>query len=84
MTKTNQPTETQKEKTMSTQYIARQSPNDDLWYALGNCGCNQWMPISGGYRTRAEAQDHARLQPMADAASVGEIAGAESETNQLD
>ena len=69
---------------MNTQYIARQSPHDELWYALGNCGGNQWVPISSGYRTRAEAQDHARLQPRADAAALREIAGAESETNQLD
>ena len=34
-----------------------------LWYVIGHCGGKYWMPISNGYKTKAEALE--RLPQLA-------------------
>ena len=55
-------------------YIVKQNPSDKLWYALGRAG-KYLMPVSSGYKSRAEAEAFAKKQPMADRAAKQEIAG---------
>ena len=59
----------------SSKYIVRQNPSDKMWYALGHVGGNQWMPVSDGYKNKAQAQKWAKSQGKVDVAARGEVGG---------
>ncbi len=46
------------------EYIIRKSPHDNLWYVLGLCGKNCYMPISDGYKQKNAATNFAKIQPQ--------------------
>lgn len=50
-----------------------QNPNDSLWYAIGHTGGKHWMPLSDGFKTKAEAVRWNRLQAVADRAHLASI-----------
>ena len=56
-------------------YIVEKNPHDKLWYVMGHVGRNKWMPISNGFKSKAQAQKWAKGQGKADKAAVGEIGG---------
>ena len=56
-------------------YIVEKNPHDKLWYAMGHVGRNKWMPISNGFKSKAQAQKWAKGQGKADKAAVGELGG---------
>ena len=56
-------------------YIVRQNPSDKLWYALGHVGSNQWMPVSDGYKSKAQAQKWAKSQDKVDKAARQDVGG---------
>ena len=43
-------------------YIVAKSPNDNKWYAMGHVGNNKWMPVSDGFKSKAQAQKWAKIQ----------------------
>ena len=49
-------------------YVVKQNPSDKLWYVLGNVG-KYFMPVSSGYKSKAQADAYAKKQPKADAAA---------------
>lgn len=53
-------------------YKVAQNPSDKLWYALGSVG-KYWMPVSSGYKSKKEADDFSRKQPMVDKAAQKEL-----------
>jgi len=56
-------------------YITAKNPSDKKWYAMGHVGNNKWMPVSQGFKSKAQAQKWAKGQGKADKAAVGEIGG---------
>ena len=56
-------------------YIVEKNPHDKKWYVMGHVGKNKWMPVSNGFKSKAEARKWAKGQGKADKAAVGEIGG---------
>ena len=56
-------------------YIVAKNPSDKKWYAMGHVGRNQWMPVSSGFKSKAQAQKWAKSQDKVDVAARGEVGG---------
>ena len=54
-------------------YIVEKNPHDKKWYVMGHVGSNKWMPVSQGFKSKAQAQKWAKSQTKVDKAAVGEI-----------
>lgn len=64
----------------SKKYQVAKNPHDGLYYAIGFCGSNpkgtrQFMPISQGYSSKAEAEAFALSQHKVDKAMARELGG---------
>ena len=57
----------------NSKYIVAKNPSDKKWYAMGHVGKNKWMPISSGFKNKAQAQKWAKSQDKVDSAARGEI-----------
>ena len=57
----------------ASKYIVSKNPNDNKWYVMGHVGRNQWMPVSNGFKNKAQAQKWAKSQDKVDSAARGEI-----------
>jgi|1_EtaG_2_1085319.scaffolds.fasta_scaffold33308_1 hypothetical protein len=78
-----QPSNTNESKTFkeyleeaNSKYIVSMNPNDKKWYVMGHVGNNKWMPVSNGFKNKAQAQKWAKSQDKVDIAARGEISGA--------
>jgi hypothetical protein len=78
-----QPSNTKESKTFknyldeaNSKYIVSMNPNDKKWYVMGHVGNNKWMPVSNGFKNKAQAQKWAKSQDKVDIAARGEISGA--------
>ena len=60
-------------KEVNSKYIVAKNPSDKKWYAMGNVGRNKWMPVSSGFKHKAQAQKWAKSQDNVDSAARGEI-----------
>ena len=56
-------------------YIVEKNPHDKLWYAMGHVGSNKWMPVSSGFKSKAQAQKWAKSQTKVDSAARKEVGG---------
>jgi len=59
-------------------YGLARNPNNGLWYVMGYCGRSnsgrqQYMVVSDGYKTKAEAEARATHQLKADSAMRREL-----------
>ena len=59
----------------NSKYIVSKNPNDKKWYVMGHVGRNKWMPVSDGFKNKAQAQKWAKSQDKVDDAARGEIGG---------
>ena len=59
----------------SSKYIVSKNPNDKKWYVMGHVGRNKWMPVSNGFKNKAQAQKWVKSQDKVDIAARGEIGG---------
>jgi len=57
----------------NSKYIVSKNPSDKKWYAMGHVGNNKWMPVSSGFKNKAQAQKWAKSQDKVDSAARGEI-----------
>ena len=57
----------------NSKYIVSQNPHDKKWYVMGHVGSNKWMPVSDGFKNKAQAQKWAKSQDKVDSAARGEI-----------
>jgi len=57
----------------NSKYIVSKNPNDNKWYVMGHVGRNQWMPVSNGFKNKAQAQKWSKSQDKVDSAARGEI-----------
>ena len=57
----------------NSKYIVAKNPSDKKWYAMGHVGSNKWMPVSSGFKNKAQAQKWAKSQDKVDSAARGEI-----------
>ena len=57
----------------NSKYIVAKNPSDKKWYAMGHVGRNKWMPVSSGFKNKAQAQKWAKSQDKVDSAARGEI-----------
>ena len=57
----------------NSKYIVAKNPSDKKWYVMGHVGRNKWMPVSSGFKNKAQAQKWAKSQTKVDKAAVGEI-----------
>jgi len=78
-----QPSNTNESKTFkeyleeaNSKYIVSMNPNDKKWYVMGHVGNNKWIPVSNGFKNKAQAQKWAKSQDKVDIAARGEISGA--------
>ena len=60
-------------KEANSKYIVAKNPSDKKWYAMGHVGRNKWMPVSSGFKNKAQAQKWAKSQDKVDSAARGEI-----------
>ena len=60
---------------VDSKYIVERNPHDKLWYAMGHVGRNKWMPVSSGFKSKAQAQRWAKSQAKVDIAARGEVGG---------
>ena len=60
-------------KEANSKYIVSKHPNDKKWYVMGHVGNNKWMPVSNGFKNKAQAQKWAKSQDKVDSAARGEI-----------
>jgi hypothetical protein len=60
---------------VDSKYIVEKNPSDKLWYAMGHTGGNKWMPVSSGFKSKAQAQKWAKSQGKVDVAARGEVGG---------
>ena len=61
---------------VDSKYIVAKNPSDKKWYAMGHVGSNKWMPISNGFKSKAEAQKWARIQTkVVNPAAAREVGG---------
>ena len=63
----------EKIKEANSKYIVSKNPSDKKWYAMGHVGSNKWMPVSSGFKNKAQAQKWAKSQDKVDSAARGEI-----------
>ena len=63
-------------KEANSKYIVSKNPSDKKWYVMGHVGNNKWMPVSNGFKNKAQAQKWAKSQDKVDIAARGEISGA--------
>ena len=56
-------------------YIVSKNPQDKKWYVMGHVGRNKWMPVSNGFKDKAQAKKWAKSQDNVDDAARGEISG---------
>ena len=59
----------------NSKYIVAKNPSDKKWYAMGHVGRNKWMPVSSGFKNKAQAQKWAKSQDKVDIAARGEMGG---------
>ena len=59
----------------NSKYIVSKNPSDKKWYAMGHVGNNKGMPVSSGFKNKAQAQKWAKSQDKVDSAASGEISG---------
>ena len=59
----------------ASKYIVSKNPQDKKWYVMGHVGRNKWMPVSNGFKKKAEAKKWAKSQDKVDDAARGEISG---------
>ena len=59
----------------NSKYIVSKNPSDKKWYVMGHVGRNKWMPVSRGFKNKAQAQKWAKSQDKVDDAARGEIGG---------
>ena len=59
----------------ASKYIVSKNPHDKKWYVMGHVGRNKWMPVSNGFKNKAQAQKWAKSQDKVDSAARGEISG---------
>ena len=64
---------------VNSKYIVSMNPSDKKWYAMGHVGNNKWMPVSSGFKNKAQAQKWAKSQDKVDIAARGEISDAYKE-----
>ena len=57
----------------NSKYIVAKNPSDKKWYAMGHVGRNKWMPVSSGFKNKAQAQKWAKSQDKVDSVARGEI-----------
>ena len=57
----------------NSKYIVAKNPSDKKWYAMGHVGRNKWMPVSSGFKNKAQAQKWAKSQDKVNIAARGEI-----------
>ena len=57
----------------NSKYIVSKNPSDKKWYAMGHVGRNKWMPVSSGFKNKAQAQKWAKSQDKVDIAARGEM-----------
>jgi len=57
----------------ASKYIVSKNPHDKKWYVMGHVGRNKWMPVSNGFKNKAQAQKWAKSQDNVDDAARGEI-----------
>ena len=62
-------------KEVNSKYIVAKNPSDKKWYAMGHVGRNKWMPVSSGFKNKAQAQKRAKSQDKVDIAARGEMGG---------
>ena len=60
-------------KEVNSKYIVAKNPSDKKLFAMGHVGSNKWMPVSSGFKNKAQAQKWAKSQDKADIAARGEI-----------
>jgi len=60
-------------KEVNSKYIVSKNPSDKKWYAMGHVGSNKWMPVSSGFKNKAQAQKWIKSQDKVDIAARGEI-----------
>jgi len=60
-------------KEVNSKYIVSKNPSDKKWYAMGHVGSNKWMPVSSGFKNKAQAQKWAKSQDKVDIAARGEM-----------
>ena len=65
--------EVEKKIEEASKYIVSKNPNDKKWYVMGHVGNNKWMPVSDGFKNKAQAQKWAKSQDKVDSAARGEI-----------
>jgi len=56
-------------------YIVEKNPHNKLWYVMGHVGSNKWMPVSDGFKSKAQAQKWAKSQTNVDSAARKEVGG---------
>jgi len=59
----------------ASKYIVSKNPEDKKWYVMGHVGRNKWMPVSSGFKNKAQAKKWAKSQDKVDDAARGEISG---------
>ena len=59
----------------NSKYIVSMNPSDKKWYVMGHVGSNKWMPVSSGFKNKAQAQKWAKSQDKVDIAARGEMGG---------
>ena len=57
----------------NSKYIVAKNPSDKKWYAMVHVGRNKWMPVSSGFKNKAQAQKWAKSQDKVDSVARGEI-----------
>ena len=62
-------------KEVNSKYIVAKNPSDKKWYARGHVGSNKWMPVSSGFKNKAQAQRFAKSQDKVDIVARGEMGG---------
>jgi len=65
--------EVEKKIEEASKYIVSKNPNDKKWYVMGHVGNNKWMPVSNGFKNKAQAQKWSKSQDKVDSAARGEI-----------
>ena len=60
-------------KEANSKYIVSKNPHDKKWYVMGHVGRKKWMPVSNGFKNKAQAQKWAKSQDKVDIAARGEI-----------
>ncbi|GAH80374.1 unnamed protein product [marine sediment metagenome] len=54
-------------------YDVARNPHDKKWYVIGNCADGYWLPISYGFKTKAEAIKGITIQYKRDEAQIRDL-----------